>query len=134
VIVLDTTVLIDYLRGQPVVARVLDLTAHGEALATAAINVEEIARGLRDTERGAAQQLFAGLVVLPITGEAGWQAGEWRRSYAARGVTLWQADCLIAATGCAPGRAGHGQPEGLPHAGAGSPTLARRPLSSGQAR
>jgi predicted nucleic acid-binding protein len=101
VIVLDTTVLIDYLRGQPVVARVLDLTAHGEVLATAAINVEEIARGLRDTERGAAQQLFAGLVVLPITGEAGWQAGEWRRSYAARGVTLWQADCLIAATAAA---------------------------------
>ena len=100
-IVLDTTVLIDYLRGQPVVARVLDLTAHGEALATAAINVEEIARGLRDTERGAAQQLFAGLVVLPITGEAGWQAGEWRRSYAARGVTLWQADRLIAATAAA---------------------------------
>jgi predicted nucleic acid-binding protein len=84
VIVLDTTVLIDYLRGQPVVARVLDLTAHGEVLATAAINVEEIARGLRDTERGAAQQLFAGLVVLPITGEAGWQA-----------------DCLIAATAAA---------------------------------
>lgn len=31
---------------------------------------------------------------------AGRRAGEWRRGFAARGVTLWQADCLIAAVAC----------------------------------
>lgn len=33
----------------------------------------------------------------PLGRAAGWRAGEWRRSFAGRGVTLAQADCLIAA-------------------------------------
>lgn len=95
---LDTTVLIDHLRGRPVVARIEDKLDRGVTLATTAINVEEIVRGLRPSERNAAERLFAGLIILPITAEAAWLAGDWRRAYAARGVTLWQADCLIAAT------------------------------------
>jgi predicted nucleic acid-binding protein len=95
---LDTTVLIDHLRGRPVMHRIDQLLDRGVTLATTAIIVEEIVRGLRDSERAAAERLFAGLVVLPITAEAAWRAGEWRRQFAARGVTLWQADCLIAAT------------------------------------
>jgi predicted nucleic acid-binding protein len=46
---------------------------------------------------GAAQRLFHGLVVLSIGEAAAWQAGTWRRSFAEQGVTLFQADCLIAA-------------------------------------
>lgn len=95
---LDTTVLIDYLRGRPAVARVLALLERGVTAATTAVNVEEIVRGLRGQERAAAEQLFRGVIVLPITPEAGWLAGDWRRTYAASGVTLSQADCLIAAT------------------------------------
>ena len=97
-LVLDTTVLIDHLRGRPVVQRIDQLLDRGVTMATTAINVEEIVRGLRDSERAAAEGLFAGLALLPITAEAAWRAGEWRREHAARGVTLWQADCLIAAT------------------------------------
>ena len=41
--------------------------------------------------------LYEGLAVLPIGRRAGWQAGVWRREFAARGVTLYQADCLVAA-------------------------------------
>ncbi len=41
---------------------------------------------------------ITGLEVLPVDGRAGWLAGGWRRDFAARGVTLWQADCLLAAT------------------------------------
>lgn len=95
--VLDTTVLIDYLRGRPAVGRVLGLRERGGRPATTAINVEELVRGLRESEVGAARRLLEGLVVLPITGEAAWLAGEWRRDHAGRGVTLWQADCLVAA-------------------------------------
>ena len=40
--------------------------------------------------------LFDGLEVLHIGLREGWQAGEWRRDYARRGVTLLQGDCLIA--------------------------------------
>lgn len=67
------------------------------SVATTAINVEEIVRGLRDAEVSSAQRLFRGLVVLPIEEAAAWQGGSWRRSFAQHGVTLVQADCLIAA-------------------------------------
>ncbi len=96
--VLDSTVLIDFLRGRPAVRRVAALRAVGDVPATTAINVEEIARGLGPSEADSAGRLFRGLVVLPVDVRAGWQAGTWRRDFAARGVTLWQADCLIAAT------------------------------------
>lgn len=96
--VLDSTVLIDFLRGRPAVARLAELRASDEVPATTAVNVEEIVRGLRPAETDAAERLFTGLEVLTVDRRAGWQAGTWRRDFAARGVTLWQADALIAAT------------------------------------
>lgn len=95
---LDSTVLIDYLRGRPATERVAALAGAGEILATSAINVEEIVRGLRPNEEAAATDLFVGLEVLAVDLAAAWQAGEWRRAFATQGVTLWQADCLVAAT------------------------------------
>ncbi len=96
--VLDSTVLIDHLRGRPAVARVAALRETDDVPATTAINIEEIVRGLRPSEIDSTEQLFSGLVILPIGKRAARQAGTWRRDFAARGVTLWQADCLIAAT------------------------------------
>lgn len=51
-----------------------------------------------------------------ITAEVGWSAGRWRSAaYAARGVTLWQADCLVAATAAqAAGVLVTGNPEDFP--------------------
>lgn len=94
---LDTTVLIDFLRGKPAVQRVLSLRSRGDHPCTTAVNVEEVARGLRSSEDHAAAQLISGLLILPLGLAEGWRAGEWRREHAARGVTLSQADCLIAA-------------------------------------
>lgn len=96
--VLDSTVLIDLLRGRGAVQRVLGLRTVGDVPATTAINVEEIVRGLRPQEISRARVLIAGLVVLPVDADAAWASGEWRREYAGRGVTLHQADCLVAAT------------------------------------
>lgn len=95
--VLDSTVLIDFLRGRPAVERVQALHLAGDVAATTAINVEEVYRGLRDAETGSARALIAGLIVLPIDDAAARVAGTWRREHAGRGITLWQADCLIAA-------------------------------------
>jgi predicted nucleic acid-binding protein len=95
--VLDSTVLIDYLRGRPAVGRLAVLRTDGDVPATTAINVEEVVRGLRPVEMRSAQALFRGLEVLPIDAEAAWRAGAWRRDFSARGVTLFQADCLVAA-------------------------------------
>ena len=68
--ILDSTVLIDHLRGRPAVQRIAALHAAGESIATTAINVEEIVRGLRPVEGQAAQRLFRGLTVLPIDARA----------------------------------------------------------------
>jgi predicted nucleic acid-binding protein len=54
-------------------------------------------RGLSAAETEAARRLFSGLIVLPIDTRAAWQAGTWRRTFAARGMTLYQGDCLVAA-------------------------------------
>lgn len=94
---LDSTVLIDFLRGRPAVARVSRLRSQGDEVATTAVNVEEIVRGVRPDESEAATWLIDGLTILPIVAATAWRAGEWRREHARRGVTLWQADCLVAA-------------------------------------
>lgn len=94
---LDSTVLIDYLRGRPVVERVDRLEHSGDRLITTPVNVEEVVRGLRPSEEHHARALFAGLRVASIRREEGWQAGKWRREHAAQGITLSQADCLVAA-------------------------------------
>ncbi len=96
-VLLDTTVLIDFLRGRPVVERIDELLAGRDTLCTSTVNVEEICRGVRTAEITAVEQLFDGLRIVPITREQGRQAGEWRRLFATQGVTLSQADCLIAA-------------------------------------
>ena len=96
-VLLDTTVLIDYLRGRPVVKRIEAMVDRGDVLCTSPVNVEEIVRGLRTGESSAVDSFFDGLRVVPIGRPEGRQAGEWRRRFAARGTTLSQADCLIAA-------------------------------------
>jgi predicted nucleic acid-binding protein len=96
-LVLDTTVLIDALRGRPAADRIEDLLLGDELLLTTAVNVEEIVRGLRPAEKDTADLLFTGLRVLPIRRAEAERAGRWRREFAGRGVALHQADCLIAA-------------------------------------
>jgi len=97
-VLLDTTVLIDLLRGRPdTVARLRSLRMSGDTVHACAVNIEETVRGLRATETEAASRLFAGLRIVPLREAEGWTAGDWRRNYAKRGVTLTQADCLIAA-------------------------------------
>ena len=96
-ILLDSTVLIDALRGRPTAAHVANLRRDGVEPWTCAIVVEEIWRGLRDDETEVARRLFSGLRIAPLGAAEGELAGSWRREFARRGVTLHQADCLIGA-------------------------------------
>ena len=95
---LDSTVLIDYLRGRPAVERVTRLLSTHETLSTSAINVEEVVRGVRPTEARILNALVAGLVVIPADEAVARLSGQWRAEHAALGITLHQADCLVAAT------------------------------------
>ena len=114
-VLLDTTVLIDVLRGRPAQDRVRRLRARGDRPVACAVNVEEVARGVRAGEEDQAGRLFAGLQLVPLGLDEGWRAGVWRREYAARGVTLSQSDCLIAAAAArSGGRLATGNPRHFP--------------------
>jgi predicted nucleic acid-binding protein len=114
-VLLDTTVLVDLLRGRPAVERVRALRANGDTPWICAVNVEEVARGMRASEEPAVRRLVTGLRHIALREEEGWAAGEWRRSYASRGITLAQSDCLIAAAAFAlGGRLATGNPSHFP--------------------
>ena len=118
-VLLDTTIVIDLLRGRPDAARRLRaLHDAGDRAYVCAVNVEETARGLRPSEEEPARRLFLGLRIPPLGEREGWQAGEWRRGFAAEGRTLTQADCLVAAAAAAIGaRLATGNPRDFPMEG-----------------
>ena len=96
-LLLDSTVLIDALRGRPAATRVAGLRRRDIQPWVCVISVEEIWRGLRPDEGAAARRLFNALRLAPLGVAEGTRAGVWRRTFAEQGVTLHQADCLIAA-------------------------------------
>jgi predicted nucleic acid-binding protein len=97
-VLLDTTILIDLLRGRVEARkRLRALREAGDSPYVCAVNVEETVRGLLPQEHESARRLFAGLRTAPLRSTEGWRAGEWRREFAAHGHTMTQADCLIAA-------------------------------------
>ena len=96
-VVLDSTVIIDCLRGRAASRRVHRLWDLGDTPATTAVNVEEVARGIRPGEERGTRALIGSLVILPVDEAAAWQSGEWRRKLASTGATIAQADCLVAA-------------------------------------
>lgn len=116
-VLLDTTVLIDILRGRAgAVARLRALREADDRPYVCVINVEEIQRGLRgEHEADAAARLFDGLGMVWLGRAEGDRAGTWRRAWAAQGVTLSQADCLIAAAALSiGGRLATGNPADFP--------------------
>lgn len=114
-VLLDSTVLIDALRGRPAVQRIRALRDQGDRPVVSPLNVEEIVRGLRPAEDERTDRFLAGLRVVPLDGVQAARAGRWRREYAARGVTLSQADCLIAAAAWRVGaRLATGNPSDFP--------------------
>ena len=114
-VLLDSTVLIDALRGRPAANRLRALRRQGDEPWTCAISIEEIWRGLLPGEERIAQRLVCGLRCAPLGPSEGIRAGRWRRQFAGQGITLHQADCLIAAaTGGIDARLATGNPADFP--------------------
>jgi predicted nucleic acid-binding protein len=118
-VLLDTTVIVDVLRGRArTIARVDALQPSGDTPYVCAITVEEITSGLRPREREAAAELFEGLAVAPLGMPEGRLAGWRRRALRVRGRTLSQADALIAAAAVGIGaRLATGNPKDFPMKG-----------------
>jgi predicted nucleic acid-binding protein len=95
-LLLDTDVLIDYLRGHAEAVTYLEgLTAH---LLISAITVAELYAGVRDvTERTRLDTFISAFEVAPIEREIAVKGGLYRRDYG-KSHNVGLADALIAAT------------------------------------
>jgi len=90
---LDTSVVIDLLRGAGYTAELLER----RPLSVSPITIHGVLRGIREEEEARTLDLLDALRIVPIgRGEAALSA-RWRREFGARGVTLHMADSLIAA-------------------------------------
>jgi predicted nucleic acid-binding protein len=92
----DTDVLIDYLRGHAEAVEFVE--AHSSDACVSAMNVAELYQGVRNgKERAQLAKTLSALTVLPITPEIAELGGLHSRDFrASHGCGL--ADCLIAAT------------------------------------
>jgi predicted nucleic acid-binding protein len=116
-LLLDTTVLIDALRDRPAAERVRSLHDSAQVPWICAVNVEEVLRGTRDEEEPIVVRFLQGMRLAPLGRSEGRRAGRWRREYARKGLTLSQADCLIAAAAIGVGaRLATGNPKHFPMA------------------
>ena len=101
---LDTTALIDHLRGRPeVIELVATLAQQRHRLGVCCVNVAELYSGLGQDERARADRLLATLEYYEITQEIAQEAGRYRYEFARQGTPLSTADTLIAATAIAGG-------------------------------
>ncbi len=96
-LLLDTTVLIDALRGRSAAERLRNLRGGAHVPLVCAVNVEELMRGAHNEEEALVKRFLSGLRLAPLGRIEGERAGRWRRDYASEGIALHQADCLIAA-------------------------------------
>lgn len=114
-LLLDTTVLIDALRGRPAAQRVRKLRDAGQVPWICAVNVDEVIRGTDGDEGTLVIRFLTGLRLAPLARAEGQRAGRWRRDHARNGITLSQADCLIAASAVGIGaRLATGNPKHFP--------------------
>ncbi len=117
-LLLDTTVLIDALRGRPAAGRLRRLRGSDDVPWVCAVNVEEVWRGARPEELDDVERLLSGLRLAPLRAAEGRRAGTWRAAFARSGTTLSQADCLVAAAAAGVGaRLATGNPRHFPMVG-----------------
>ena len=96
-IVADTDVLIDFLRGREPIANRVDRELSTGALATTAVTAFELRSGTRSQkESEVVETLLGALQLLPLDAAAASRAAEVRRRLEADGSPIGMADYLIA--------------------------------------
>lgn len=96
---LDTSILIDHLRGSKDVNSYLeDIAQRGDIAGCCCINIAEIFAGMREKEREKTYRFIESLNYFEVTKEIAKLAGEIRQRYFKKGKTLATTDVIIAAT------------------------------------
>jgi len=95
---LDTTVIIDCLRGrEEAVVFLAQIATEGSAVGCCVINIAEVYAGMRENEREVTKRFLDSLEYYEATRNIAEQAGEHKRQYAEKGITLSLSDVIIAA-------------------------------------
>jgi tRNA(fMet)-specific endonuclease VapC len=92
----DTDILINFLRGKEKAKEFLSMLLEESNICCSAINVAEIAAGMRAAEAERTQGLLDQIEVLAVTRDVAEKAGAYKRGI--RGHNLELDDCLVAAT------------------------------------
>lgn len=94
-VVVDTDILIHFLRGKEAAKRLL-LSIADETISCSVITVAEIHAGMLPSEKKATQALLDSLMILPVTREIAEVAGQLKQT--TRQMQLELPDCIITAT------------------------------------
>jgi predicted nucleic acid-binding protein len=99
VIVVDTSVLIDHLRGRPEARDVLrEAVTDGQVLGASVLTRIEVTAGVRSDERRATDALFRALRWLPVTDAVAEDAGLLARRYRRSHGSIDVVDYVVAAS------------------------------------
>lgn len=97
-VLLDTDVIIWYLRGRESTRRWMDEITAGGVPCCSSLSVTEVVLGMRLKEEEDTRAFLDALAVIPPDRRIAWRAGELIREYARKGITLDFVDATIAAT------------------------------------
>ncbi len=95
---LDTDIVIDFLRRREYAQKLVKKWAEEGLLAVSTITHLEIYRGMRTGEEDATTGFLDGLISVPVDVAVARRAGTMLRRLRSRGVTISPADSIIAAT------------------------------------
>ena len=95
---LDTGILIRHLRNRPGYRELVQRLNQGGDLCISAFTRVEVLRGMRDHERERTFTLLDSFATQVIDRDTADRAGEWLRTWQARGVILGGPDAVIAAS------------------------------------
>ena len=96
---LDTTTIIDHLRGKKQVSfRLEEIGRQGDTAGCCCINIAETYAGMREKEKEKTNEFIETLYYFEVSKEIAKLAGELRRKYIKKGKILATTDVIIAAT------------------------------------
>jgi predicted nucleic acid-binding protein len=98
-ILLDTSILIDHLRGRPEPGRLMrEALLSGRMIAASVLTRVEILGAMRSAERASVRAALSAVDWLPMTGEVADRAGRFARTYRRSHSSIDVVDYVIAAT------------------------------------
>ncbi|MGM0366257.1 MAG: type II toxin-antitoxin system VapC family toxin [Actinomycetota bacterium] len=96
---LDTTVIIDHLRGDKRVTAFLEeIGLKGDAAGCCCVNIAEVYSGMLKKETEKTDRFIDSLYYYKVTRDISKTAGRLRQKYQKKGITLGTADAIIGAT------------------------------------